>query len=116
MSADSAGPPHNKTLGIMATQHFRVRISTAILLVGLLGFPFAALWLPAPQVFRAGTKADLFLRWFFYDGSAALLGIAFIAALVTTIVLAIRKRWRSIPQHVLEMAVSLACSFFLPTY
>ena len=100
----------------MTGSRFRFRISTALLCAGLLGFPFAALWLPAPRVFPAESNGELVLRWFFYDGSAALLGIAFIAALITSIALAIKKSWYSIPQHVLEMAVNLACSLFLPTY
>ena len=91
-------------------------MSTAFLGLGLLGFPFADLSLPAPRVFPAGSQSEFVLNWIFYDLPVLLLGIVFVVAFITIIVLILRRRWRSIPQHILEMVISFVCAIFLPVY
>jgi hypothetical protein len=99
-----------------ATQIFRVRISTAILIVALACFPYASLWVPPPHLFPQGSKAGETLSWFLYDFSGALFGVALLAALATSIVLAVKKSWRGIPQLIIEMLVCIVCVVSLPVY
>ncbi|CAN5432261.1 hypothetical protein BH11PSE11_BH11PSE11_22520 [soil metagenome] len=94
----------------------RLRISTAILLVALLGFPFGVFGLPVPHVFVDGSKAAELLNWYLYDFSSVLLVAAFFAAFVTAVALAVQRRWSSILQPGLEMVISIVCFFFLPAY
>ncbi len=100
----------------MGERFVRFRISTALLLVALVGFPFAALWFRVPNPFTAETPLWVLHNWLFFDLSPILLVLAFVASLITAIVIAIRRRWRSIPQCILEMIVCLTCIIFIPAY
>jgi hypothetical protein len=94
----------------------RVRISTALLACGLLGYPWAVYWLPVPHPFLPGSNAEWLLNWVLYNFSGLLIAVAFLAASITFIVFAARKRWRSLPQHVLEMVIAFVCFVSLPAY
>jgi hypothetical protein len=94
----------------------RLRISTVVLVCGLLGYPWAIYWLPVPHLFRPGGNAEFVLNWLIYDFSALLIAVAFVAAAITFFWLAIEKRWRSLPQHVLEMVVAFVAFIALPAY
>ena len=85
-------------------------------MLGILGFPFAELWLPAPRVFPEGSQGEFVLSWFFYDLPMLLFVIAFVVAFATIGFFAVKRRWLSIPQHILEMVASFACAIFLPIY
>jgi hypothetical protein len=63
-----------------------------------------------------GSNAEWLLSWVLYDFSGLLIVVAFLVAFITLIVLAARKRWRSLPQHVLEMVIALVCFVSLPAY
>ena len=93
-----------------------VRISTAILLLALLGFPYAALWIPAPHIFPGGGKGEEIVNWIFYDFTGGLFGVALVAAVITIVVLAVEKKWRSVPQHILEIVICLMAAVYLPAY
>jgi hypothetical protein len=95
---------------------FRVRVSTALLFLALLGLPTAAHWIPAPRLFAAGSIGGIVFGWVFYDLPVLLALAAFVAALVIIVVVAIQERWRSIPQHVVEMIVCVACVLLTPAY
>jgi hypothetical protein len=69
-----------------------------------------------PHPFQLGGNAEWVLHWLIYDFSTLLISAAFVAALITFVVLAAKRRWRSLPQHVLEMVIAFVAFVFLPAY
>lgn len=100
----------------MAVHLFRFRISTALIAVALIGFPFAVLWIQVPNPFQADSTLSHFHSWLFFDLSPSLFGIGFIASLVTAIVLVVKRQWQSIPQCLIEMVVCVICVTLIPAY
>src|ERR1700722_12679724 len=94
----------------------RIHVSTVLAAVALLGFPIAVRWIPAPRLFERERTAAVVYSWALYDLPALLFVVAFLAALVTVLWLAIRRRWQGVPQLLLEMLICVACVFFLQTY
>ena len=108
--------PLSSTLCVLVSIMVRVRISSVILGVGLLGYPWAIYLFPVPHLFRDGSTAEFVLNWLLYDFSALLIVVGFMVSCITVVVLAVGKKWRSIPQHILEVVVCLVCILFLPAY
>jgi hypothetical protein len=95
---------------------FRFGISTTFLAVALVDFPFAVLAIGPPQLFARGSQAEFVLEWLVYHFLPSFFVVAFIAAVITLAALAVRRRWRSMPQHFAELLVSFVCAFSLPAY
>src|SRR5438552_9177424 len=83
------------------------RISTALLLVALVAFPWSAYWLPYPRVFDKDSIARAAFDWFVYDFSGIFFVVAFVAAFIDVVFFLVRRRWRHIPQSVFEMVIAL---------
>lgn len=95
---------------------FRFRLSTALMAVALLGFPFAAFWVGAPNPFTEGTTAWRAFSWLFLDLSPLLFVLAFLVAFSSAIIDAFKRRWLSIPQGIAEMIVCFTCFMTIPVF
>ncbi|MGR8932906.1 MAG: hypothetical protein ACU837_00780 [Gammaproteobacteria bacterium] len=97
-----------------APVYFRIRISTALLLIALSLLPFAAFWIPAPNIPEAPLYLHNFLAYFFYYLSPHLLLIALLAAFITAVVLALQRKWMSIIQCIMEVLLCFVTAGFFP--
>lgn len=95
---------------------FRLRPSTALMAVALLGFPFAAFWIGAPNPFQEGTTAWRAFSWLFLDLSPLLFVLVFLMAFVTMLFDAFKRRWLRIPQGMAEMIVCFTCFMVIPVF
>jgi hypothetical protein len=84
--------------------------------VALLGFPFAAFWVGAPNPFTEGTREWRAFSWLFLDLSPLLFVLAFLVALLSALVDALKRRWLSIPQCLAEMIVCFTCFMVIPVF
>lgn len=100
----------------MTTPAFRFRISTALIALALIGFPFAAFWVVGPNPFHEGTTAWRAFSWLLLDLPPLLFALGFVIALINAVTDAFRRRWQSIPQCVAEMLVCLICFMVIPVY
>ncbi len=95
---------------------FRVRISTALLIVALLLLPFAALWVHPPYFPSQPEYLHNTFGWLYFDASLLLFVCSFVAALISAVVLGIRRQWRSVIQCFIEMVVCFVGLIFIPAY
>ena len=97
-----------------APQHFRLRISTALLLVSLVGFPFAAQWVPVPQIPAEPALLHKTLHWLLFAFPVMMLMVAFVVAFITAVILTFRRMWFGIVQCVIEMGVCIGFAILFP--
>ena len=93
---------------------FRVRISTALVLVAVVLFLVPATWtsyIPS----QPGLLHNAF-SWLYFDASSSLFLFAFLIALCSAPVMAYRRNWRGTLQYIFEIAVCIVGVYFTPAY
>lgn len=94
----------------------RIRISSVILIIGILFTPFSLFWVsPIFLPEKGGMVRNLFL-WLQYDLSITLFAIAFVIDLVIAGVFAFRRNWKGFAQCSVEMLVCSVGVLFAPAY
>lgn len=89
--------------------YFRVRISTALLLIAFILFPFALLRIQIPNI-----PKESFLYACLVQFSFDLLLISFLASFITAVVLAFQRKWWGVVQCIGEMLLCLSTTLFIP--
>jgi len=90
------------------------RISTALLLIAILLFPFASLLVPAPDFVAKEGSLHKFFGWIFYQLSPMLLVCSLIASLCFIILSLLKARRKLIFQHAIEFLISLFLLINIP--
>jgi hypothetical protein len=86
---------------------FRVRISTALLLLAVPTYPFTARWVPVTWIPSEPGFLHKAISWLFLEMSLELIAIAFVASAITCIVLSFQRNWRGVVQSVAELGVCI---------
>ncbi|MDD1605592.1 MAG: hypothetical protein LUO95_05480 [Methylococcaceae bacterium] len=104
-------------LDTFMNSEFRVRISTALLLIALLLLPFAALWIAPPYFPSQPVLLHNTFGWLYFGASPNLFAASFLVAFISAVALSFRRQWRAVVQCLTEMGVCFICVlFFIPTY
>ncbi|WP_411883942.1 hypothetical protein [Polaromonas sp. YR568] len=103
-------------LQIQTEPRFAFRISTALLCVGLVFWPWATHFLPRPDLLDHGGYPAFFFDFVVYHFSGSVFFFALVAALVSLIWFACQRQWRAVVQSLIEMVVAGGAGIFLPAY
>ncbi len=95
---------------------FKLRISTALVCVGLVFWPWATYLLPRPAFLEAGGYGASFFNFTAYHFSGSLFFFGFVMAFASLVWFAYRRQWRAAAQSFCEMVVCIGAAIFLPAY
>ena len=93
----------------------RVRVSSALVLCGIVFLPWAAYWLPRPAWADAAYVGPAF-SFLAYDFAAQLIFVGGVLALLSAPWFALKRNWHGAAQAALEFLLALGAAIVLPAY